>query len=148
MKLFLKMEKIEGTLAGSWFYIDSCNYLYKINKKFENKTYFMCINKLCSGTVLVQNENIVIPGTDHNHIANTNEIEILKFKQELRYLAKTTDRSYKSIFMDCEVKYADGAKATGGLRNVTSLMKRARKGAVPPVPKTLEELDGILEDSS
>lgn len=141
------MEQIEGNLAGSVVHIDNENYIYKLNKKREAKTYFACIVKLCKGSVVEEGTTITSIHA-HNHTSDLVQIDSLKFKQELRLRSKNTNDSFKDIFISCEIKYPNGAKATGGLRNLVSLMKRARKGSVPPIPKSLSELDNIVGDSA
>lgn len=141
------MEKIEGVKSNTFVYKDENNYVYYLNRVRNNNCYYVCANELCSAKKIVRvTNNVLLETSPHIHEPDLLQIEIFKFKEALRTMCGTTQLGLGDIFITCEMRYPDGARACGSFRNLKSMMQRARRALAPPVPKTLQELHDLLSD--
>lgn len=84
-------------------------------------------------------------GRHSRHRLEPHALEEVAMTNWIRNVARRTPRSHAEVYEEASRKYPNAAEQYVTLRRCSTLMKRARKRAVPRLPQTLQELSPILE---
>lgn len=141
------MEKIEGFLRDTFVYKDDNSFLYLKNKDVGSKSYYKCHEDDCKATCIAdEGGSSVFFNRAHQHMPNEAKLDHLRFLALLRELSATTTDSFKSIFSKATRMHQRGAVEAGSFWRNVDIMDGARKKALPKIPKSLSELNAIMDD--
>lgn len=140
------MERVEGNRAGSTIYIDEQNYCYLNDHLSGNTRYFRCqLKQTCHGRAIWKTGDPVVVTTDHNHYPNVEQVQVWRYKQELRQRAASQLRPLRAIYDELQAEDPRGALAVGRFQGaVQQIMERARGKTFPPIPRSLLDIHTYL----
>lgn len=136
---------IEGCRKNSKLYI--CDgFAYVRDKETKSGLCLKCRkhNKLCPGRSVIMNNTLRIT-RPHSCIANEDEIEVIKFKSQVKRNAEDSVYSLRAVF--------DSAAANCPVADqisypeVENIMAKRRRSNLPRLPSTIQEAVQLIKEN-
>ncbi|KAK4882561.1 hypothetical protein RN001_005880 [Aquatica leii] len=145
------VSSYKGIRSNTVLYVEpNTNFSYYRDHADNNFChYFRCSRNTCGGRVIwrIGAVNEIELSENHNHEADADHVNVLRFKEALRRRAADEVISLKNIYMDEEVRYHEASLQVGGFRGaIEQIMKRARKDGTPPIPLNFQQINVILRN--
>lgn len=137
------MEIISGFKESEKCYMDN-NYIYIKSSAKNRKLYLKCKKPTCKATGVVAQENFTMIN-QHSHTPDLVDVEVLRFRNELRQRAVNEHTGLHAIFLAVQARYPNAAALISGYSSVQGMMRRARQSMMPPNPANFQEFQAILE---
>ncbi|KAK3925120.1 UvrABC system protein C [Frankliniella fusca] len=139
------MERVEGFTGGRFYYL-YLGFIYILSHIRGAVTYVKCQVARCPGTGSFTDE-AVATGRDHNHGPDVEAVEMIRFKNDLRRLARESADDYRRIYDDTSLRYPNAARAYA-FPAAAQMMQRIRRAYRPPQPTSLMNLQDTLRHPS
>ncbi|KAK3925121.1 FLYWCH-type zinc finger-containing protein 1 [Frankliniella fusca] len=118
------MERVEGVNGGRYVYLH-LNFIYLLSSIHGPRTYLKCHQQNCSATANFVGDDVHEIG-QHNHDPDLVILDLVRFKNELRRLARDSPDDYRRIYDATSLRYPQGARKFG-FPAASQMMQRIRK---------------------
>ena len=140
--ILLKMSNLKVPKSKRGINIIFENYRYTINRKTQTTYYLKCVRS-CGATKKLTNPEItqvIRPPGLHCHPEKSEQIEYEKIRQKLLKLAnKDPTNVLKNIYDNVLEQHP--SSIVPDYKSVRSILYRKRSEKVPPVPKTISDIE-------
>ncbi|KAE8739384.1 female salivary gland protein 4 [Frankliniella occidentalis] len=135
------MERVEG-LSGGRFVFLHLDFIYLLSHIGDVLTHVKCQVGGCQGSAAFSGDN-VYPIREHNHGPDLEMLDLIRFKNELRRLARESSEDYRRLYDNASARFRLGARAYA-FPAASQMMQRIRRAHVPPTPTDLLNLQETL----
>lgn len=132
-------------------YLTYLGYLFKINRKRNENTYWKCLQQNCKATIVTMDDNIRrIGGEEHNHPSEAAEIEVRRTLESMRKRARDDITPMPSLYEEevCKLRNTPWTDETTAVarslptyQTVKDTLYRERRKKLPPLPTTRRDLN-------
>ena len=133
--------KIEGKRKGSIVYVHD-NFTYTLHKEIKGEVKVRCVHYrkyLCKASGYINKAtDLFTAKDDHNHTSEESEIQMMKFKSELKDTVESSSDTIVNIFREVAKRYSTHVVSQCPLKSLRSMLYKRRKKNIS-INNTAEE---------